>query len=74
MGASRLESEVHAATGTMGAKYFTFCELGKIALRRGGADVSQVCVVLVAHEARITVRGRVEQSIQRLALPSSKAV
>jgi hypothetical protein len=53
----------------MGAKYFTFCELGKSALRPGGANVSQVCVLLVAHEVRKTVRGRVEQSIQRLALP-----
>lgn len=53
----------------MRAKYSTFCELGKIALRRGEADVSQTCVLRLGHDARKTVRARVEQSIQRLALP-----
>lgn len=63
MGASRLELVAHAATGTMRAKYSTFCEFGKIALRRGGADVSEVRVHLVGHAAHKTVRTRVEQSI-----------
>lgn len=31
----------HAAAGTLRLQYSTFCELGEIALRCGGADMSQ---------------------------------
>src|SRR5271155_5849957 len=67
------ELVTHATAGTLCLQYSTFCELGEVALRCGGAEVSQVCVLLIGHSAHKTVRACVEQSIQRLALPLAKS-